>query len=104
MFSTENTDTDIERVITAFKALERRSATDTAPPSISQPERAISMREALMSSSERVPVELSLGRICASPSVSCPPAIPPIVSGERIDSDSINLLLYYGITEIDVVK
>ena len=104
MFSTENIDTDIERVITAFKALERRSATDTAPPSISQPERAISMREALMSSSERVPVELSLGRICASPSVSCPPAIPPIVSGERIDSESIKLLLYYGITEIDVVK
>ena len=65
---------------------------------------AISMREALMSSSERIPTELSLGRICASPSVSCPPAIPPIVSGERIDSESIRLLLYYGIDEIDVIK
>ena len=104
MLSTESTDSDLERIKAAFNALERRSPSIASLPSIPRPERVISMREALMSSCERIPTENSPGRICASPSVSCPPAIPPIVSGERIDSNTVNALLYYGITEIDVIK
>ena len=104
MPSTETTDEELERLKSAFEALSKREPSLDTPPAPSRAERVISMREALMSSSERIPTELSLGRICASPSVSCPPAIPPIVSGERIDSESIRLLLYYGIDEIDVIK
>lgn len=104
MPSTETTDEELTRLKSAFEALNAKEPSIDTPPALSRPESVISMREALMSSSERIPTELSLGRICASPSVSCPPAIPPIVSGERIDSESIKLLLYYGIDEIDVIK
>ena len=104
MFSTESTELDLERVKNAFSKLSPKSAIKCeALPAIA-PKRAISIREALFSQSERIATENSLGRICASPSVSCPPAIPPVISGEVIDAKTIQALLYYGITEIDVIK
>ena len=104
MFSTESTELDLERVKNAFSKLSPKSAIkDEALPAIA-PKCAISIREALFSQSERVATENSLGRICASPSVSCPPAIPPVISGEVIDEKTIEILLYYGINEIDVIK
>jgi len=50
-----------------------------------------------------VKVEQALGRICATPAVSCPPAIPIAISGERITEEMIRLFFLYGIEEIDVV-
>jgi hypothetical protein len=67
-------------------------------------EKVLSVRNAIMSDSEIISVASSLGRICASPLVSCPPAIPIVVSGEKITQQSIALLLKYGITEIEVTK
>ena len=46
----------------------------------------------------------AVGRICAAPTVSCPPAIPIAVSGERITREHVALFEAYGIEEIDVVK
>ena len=59
--------------------------------------------QALFSKRETVPTERSLGRICASPTVSCPPAIPIVISGERIDAHALELLLHYGIKTVEVV-
>ena len=103
MFSTESTELDLERVKNAFSKLSPKSAIKgEALPAIA-PKRAISIREALFSQSERIATENSLGRICASPSVSCPPAIPPVISGEVIDKKTVEILLYYGIDKIDVI-
>jgi arginine/lysine/ornithine decarboxylase len=104
MASTETKALDFERIKSALSLLtpKKQSSADSLP--LSAPEQIISIREALFAQSERISVQDSLGRICASPSVSCPPAIPPIISGERIDSDTLKILLYYGITEIDVIK
>ena len=44
------------------------------------------------------------GRVCAAPSVSCPPAIPIAVSGEIITAGHIRLFEYYGIEKIAVMK
>ena len=103
MFSTETKPLDFERIRTAFASLKPR-AQDIADLPLSTPERVISIREALFAPSERVLAKDAIGHICASPSVSCPPAIPPIISGERIDSSTLKILLYYGIEEIDVIK
>ena len=104
MFSIENRPLDFDRIKIALSLLspKLKSTTDSLP--LSAPERVISIREALFAPNERIPTKDSLGRICASPSVSCPPAIPPIISGERIDADTLKTLLYYGIEEIDVIK
>ena len=103
MFSTETKHLDFERIRTAFASL-KPMAQDIADLPLSTPERVISIREALFAPSERVLAKDAIGRICASPSVSCPPAIPPVISGERIDYDTLKILLYYGIEEIDVIK
>ncbi len=64
---------------------------------------AVSIREAVFAANETVPVSDSLGRICAAPTVSCPPAIPIAVSGEKITDKHIELFDYYGTENIDVV-
>ena len=103
MLSTETRPIDFERLQAAFAQLTPSEEIVASLP-LSTPKRVISIREALFAPSERIPTKNSIGRICASPSVSCPPAIPPIISGERIDADTLKILLYYGIDEIDVIK
>jgi len=64
----------------------------------------LSIREAVMAETEIIPVSEALGRICALPMVSCPPAIPIVVSGERIGEKELKLLEYYGLNSIEVIK
>ncbi len=64
----------------------------------------MSVREAIFAPKETVLTENALGRICATPTVSCPPAIPIAVSGERIDESVIKLFEYYGIDTVDVIR
>ena len=68
------------------------------------PQKAMPIRQAIFAPGEEIPVEKSIGRICARPSVSCPPAIPIVESGEYITEDMIPLFVAYGIDTIDVVK
>ncbi len=64
----------------------------------------ISLRQAFFAEQETISVGKALGRICASPLVSCPPAIPIVVSGEEITEGAIMLFHKYGIESVDVVK
>ncbi len=66
--------------------------------------RAMSIREAVFAPFESVPISQAEGRICASPTVSCPPAVPVAVSGEVISKECVNAFLHYGITSVSVVK
>ena len=68
-----------------------------------QAEQVLSIREAVMLPHESVPVQAACGRICAAPTVACPPAIPIVISGERIGPEEIKLLQHYGILSIEVV-
>lgn len=67
-------------------------------------ERAMSIREAVFAEHEEISVLDAIGRICGSPTVSCPPAIPVAISGEVIDEVAIEILEYYGVRTIEVVK
>lgn len=66
--------------------------------------RAMTIRQAVFSPSETVPVEESVGRVCAAPAVSCPPAVPIAVSGEVISPELPALFRYYGISTVEVVR
>ena len=103
MFSTCSKGSDFDSVEKAIKSVERaqRNAKECA---FDKPKKVLSVREAIMSESEVISVSASLNRICASPTVSCPPAIPIVVSGERISAQSIALFNRYGISTIEVVK
>ena len=65
---------------------------------------SLTIREAMLSKQELIDVRDAEGRICASPTVSCPPAIPIVVSGEVITKEAIDLCLHYGTEKISVVK
>lgn len=62
------------------------------------------IREAVFAPQEQVPVRQALGRVCALPAVSCPPAIPIAVSGEKIGPAAVALFERYGIRSAAVVK
>ena len=78
-----------------------RKAPDLPPPmACGLP--AMGIRQALLAPQERIPAREAVGRICAAPTVSCPPAVPVAVSGERITEEVRDLLLYYGVEEVSV--
>ena len=104
MISPENQEHDFLRLEEAFSQLSIRTAISTKEAfTLQKHERVLSVREAIFSLHERIPIEKAEGRICASPTVSCPPAIPIAVSGERISYNTVKLLRRYGIKEIEVV-
>ncbi len=105
MCTPQNTDEELSRIAAALVSLPARTEIKkTHTVMAHNAERALSIREAMLSRHEKVAARDALGRICAAPCVSCPPAIPIAVSGERIEKKAIDLFLAYGIEEIDVVK
>ena len=74
------------------------------PPEFSRPEKVRSIRDALLAPGRVVPVAESLGQILASPSVGCPPAVPMIVCGERIDEAAIACFRYYGMETCTIAE
>ena len=104
MVTPDNTERDLDRVYSALTSIEKRPASRAAIPSPVKGVRAMSVREAIFSLSESVPVSEALGRVCSSPTVACPPAIPSAVAGELITEEVVELLTYYGVEKIDAVK
>ena len=106
MISPQNTDEDFLKLETAFRNLELTLKHDYNEDTISFMfgERVMTIREAIFNECEEIDVENALGRVCASPTVSCPPAIPIAVSGEKITNEHIGLFKKYKITKILVMK
>jgi arginine/lysine/ornithine decarboxylase len=63
----------------------------------------MTLREAMFGPAEWTPVDRAAGRVCAAPTVSCPPAVPIAVSGEVISPETIEVFRYYGIEAVRVV-
>lgn len=104
MASPDNTDEDFETLTKAFERLKPKAERVTESITIETLEQVTSIREAVLCDSETVSVENALGRVCASVTVSCPPAVPIAVSGERINANTVELFKKYGIKTIDVIK
>ena len=94
----------LSRVIKKIKEEGRAPICINEPRLTHLPTAELSVREALFTPYETVDVKDAYGRICASPTVSCPPAIPVAVSGEIIDTETVKILCYYGIKKVNVVK
>lgn len=74
------------------------------PPLGGIPESAMSIRTAMLSACQTIPAAEARGRILAAATVGCPPAVPIVVSGERIDHAALAAFAYYGIDRCTVVK
>ena len=64
--------------------------------------RVLSIREAVFARQELVPVQEAAGRIAAAPTVSCPPAVPAVISGERITGQAVRAMREAGIECVSV--
>ena len=86
----ENTERDFQRI---EKALERLPQKEKIEPHRCRklPKQKMRIREAIFGRWEEISCEEAVGRICASPCVSCPPAIPIAASGEEITAELLPL-------------
>ena len=103
MLTPENSEEELKVLEDALLSVEKRTPVTECPPRLPKLERVLSVREAMMSPSEEIDVLLANGRILASPSVLCPPAISVAICGERINSEAIDCFQYYGIKKCRVV-
>jgi len=92
------------RLAEILLSVPKRAEITAAPPTVKKAERVLSPREALFSPREEVPCEESVGRILAAENVGCPPAVPILAAGERIDAAAVEAFSYYGIRHCFVVK
>ena len=104
MLTPENTDADFDRLIEALSSTKATQRSEECIPSPKPHVAEMTIRQAVFAQNERISVENALDRICAAPTVSCPPAVPIVISGERITEEDITLFRHYGITTVSVVK
>ncbi len=103
MLTPQNTAEDFARVLSAVGL---PGGEKLIRPALSLPKgrQALPVREAIFAPQELIVAEHSLGRICAAPTVACPPAIPIAVSGEVITQEALQLFRYYQVDSVAVVK
>ena len=103
MITQENDLEDIDRLVNALIDI-GYDPSETEDLPIISPQKAMNIRQAVFSQQEKVSVNDAVGKVCASPLVSCPPAIPIVISGEIITDEAVDIMSRYGISDILVVK
>ena len=103
MLTPENGAEGLKRLKDLLTSIPAKAPITVQPPALQRGERVLSIREAVLSPSEAVPTEESLGRVLAAVTVGCPPAVPILVSGELIDGHAVACFKYYGYDSCEVV-
>ncbi|MBR6767787.1 MAG: PLP-dependent transferase [Clostridia bacterium] len=103
MISPMNRKDDLEKVLDAI-GMPGARVSGRMPLPVSAGKQAMTIREAFFAPRETISVNKAAGRICAVPTVSCPPAIPIAVSGEIITEEAVRLFEYYGMKTVKVLK
>jgi len=105
MASTENCERDFERLGEAFGEISLKKSLQSEETAIkpSKHIQKISIREAVFAPHKTLAAENSVGEICGAPTVSCPPAVPVVISGEVITEQDAEFMKKYGIDTVDVV-
>ena len=93
-----------ERLCGVFASISIRPEINTPAPILKRAVRLFTPHEALFRAAEQVEVSAALGRVMADPTVGCPPAIPVVCCGERIDPWAVEAMEYYGITYVRVLR
>lgn len=104
MLTPEIGEDGLARLSDALSAIPKRPAIPDVPPMPGKAVSVCSIREAVLAPGENVPVTESVGRILSMQQLACPPAVPILVAGERIDEKALACFNYYGITHCTVCK
>ena len=98
------TDAELLRLEKALEELQTGNEEPNTLPEFSPCKQVMSMRQAMLSPAETLPLDQCVGRVLAQPSVGCPPAVPIVICGEQIDEKAVKLLRYYGTESCTVVR
>lgn len=113
MFTPDNPPQDFERLTSAMLHIVETLAGPVPLPAenasaFAQLEHELhtccTIRQAVFAPQEQLPAGQAVGRICAMPTVSCPPAIPIVVSGERITPAAVELMQRYHVETVSVLR
>ena len=91
------------RLERALLSIPRREPDEKRPPAFREGIRRLSIRDAMLSPCEMIPVSQSKGRILAAATIGCPPAVPILICGEEIDAHAVSCFEYYGVESCAVV-
>lgn len=94
---------EMARMADMLLDIPRREALSLLPPPLPRPQRACSIRRAALALQKEIPAEAALGKILADAHVGCPPCIPILACGERIDEAALRCFRYYGVEKCTVV-
>lgn len=100
---TDKNRADLSKIVEILLSIPKKEPINEPMPVILPPIVAKSIRKATLSPSRTVKVRDSVGMIASALSVSCPPAVPIVVSGEVITENAAKAFEYYGITTVSVV-
>ena len=103
MVSAETQESDLEYLHSVLREIPQKDPVKETPPALPVPERVCSIRQAMLSPQETLPADEAVGRVLADACVSCPPAVPVVIAGERITSGAAACMKYYGITACEVM-
>lgn len=104
MLTPETGEAGLAGLESALLSIPRKPPVEELPPAFARGERVMSIREAALAPVEMIPIAQSEGRVLGAASVGCPPAVPILVCGERIDRHAMACFAYYGIENCGVVK
>ncbi len=94
----------IDRIKKVLFSIPKREAIKITPPAFDLPEKVMSAKDAAFAKSEILSASECSGRILSKSTVGCPPAVPIVISGERIDTSAVRCFEYYGIEKIEVIS
>lgn len=104
MLTPETGEYGIKKIEETMLSIPKKEEIGEYPPEFVLPERVMSVRDAAFSEWETIPARECEGRILAAATVGCPPAVPIVCSGEKIDKNAVKCFEYYGIEACTVIK
>ena len=94
----------LSTVLDLLMSIEKREEISETIPRVLKPEMVLTIEKTLFKNSEIVDASNSFGRVLSQFNVACPPAVPILVCGEKIDSDAVSAFEYYKIKTVRVIK
>ncbi len=97
-------ETDMAKLQNALENIQKREKISVDAPMVNKAEKVFSVRDACLKQKQKLTLDNCLGKILATGSLNCPPAVAPVVCGERVDLSAIECFKYYGTDSLWVVK
>lgn len=106
IFTPFHTGADLQKVAGALPGVLGLTKTDLGQSTFAfAPKTAVlTPRQAALSAKATVPVAQALGQIAANAVCICPPGVPILLPGERVDAQAVEQMQQNGITQLQVVK